>query len=132
MVYWITNSITSSMRFYKESLPMDPVISRIPLTTVPTAFAAFPQELFKVGASCPPPPGAPRLPAGQVPPAGAALHDAAVRVGGRGTFPAAATLLPWRSRACWPRTSSHSPQVWWRRGSRRGPSSDRYMSATYT
>ncbi|XP_077138084.1 epoxide hydrolase 1-like isoform X2 [Ranitomeya variabilis] len=47
MIYWITGSITSSMRFYKENFPRD--YNRTPDTkigvSVPTGIAAFPWEL---------------------------------------------------------------------------------------
>ncbi|XP_073412346.1 epoxide hydrolase 1-like isoform X2 [Dendrobates tinctorius] len=47
MIYWITGSITSSMRFYKENFSRD--YNRTPDTriavSVPTGIAAFPSEL---------------------------------------------------------------------------------------
>ena len=46
MVYWLTNSITSSMRFYAEYFPIDPATAA-PLSC-PVAFAAFPQEILQV------------------------------------------------------------------------------------
>eukprot|EP00092_Neocalanus_flemingeri_P056792 GFUD01067373.1.p1 GENE.GFUD01067373.1~~GFUD01067373.1.p1 ORF type:complete len:472 (+),score=108.11 GFUD01067373.1:30-1445(+) len=48
MLYWVTNSITSSMRFYKENFPllMDRDISRIPIE-MPVGFADFPKELYR-------------------------------------------------------------------------------------
>jgi len=55
MIYWLTNSITSSVRFYKENAPQilgaDKAISGTPLT-IPIGFAAFPNELFKVPRAC--------------------------------------------------------------------------------
>ncbi|XP_013789374.2 epoxide hydrolase 1-like [Limulus polyphemus] len=47
MVYWITNSITSSMRFYKETLSertLNYQIDRLPVK-VPTGIALFPNEI---------------------------------------------------------------------------------------
>lgn len=46
MIYWVTNTITSSMRFYKENLPLDNDINRIP-AKLPVAFADFPSELYR-------------------------------------------------------------------------------------
>lgn len=51
MVYWVTNTITSSMRFYKENFPEDKAISSIPLS-MPVGFAAFPHELLRVPRAC--------------------------------------------------------------------------------
>lgn len=55
MIYWLTNSITSSVRFYKENAPQilgaDKPISGSPLS-LPVGFAAFPNELFKVPRTC--------------------------------------------------------------------------------
>ena len=48
MVYWLTNSITSSMRYYKENLSnLDPAIARTPVQA-PTGFADLPNELSRV------------------------------------------------------------------------------------
>ena len=46
MIYWVTGTITSSMRFYKENLPLSQDIDRIPLT-MPVGYADFPQELYR-------------------------------------------------------------------------------------
>jgi len=46
MIYWVTGSITSSMRFYKENFPLNHDISRIPLQ-MPVGFADFPEELYR-------------------------------------------------------------------------------------
>ena len=46
MIYWVTGSITSSMRFYKENFPLNHDISRIPLQ-MPAGFADFPEELYR-------------------------------------------------------------------------------------
>uniref|UniRef100_A0A672JF70 Epoxide hydrolase n=1 Tax=Salarias fasciatus TaxID=181472 RepID=A0A672JF70_SALFA len=48
MIYWTTGSITSSMRFYKENLQGDPYSREDALlgVSVPTAVAAFPNELL--------------------------------------------------------------------------------------
>jgi len=46
MLYWLTGSITSSMRFYKENFPLSQDISRIPLH-LPVGYADFPQELYR-------------------------------------------------------------------------------------
>ena len=51
MLYWVTNSITSSMRFYKENLG-DPTnkelvgINLNPIQNVPTAIATYSDEMF--------------------------------------------------------------------------------------
>jgi pimeloyl-ACP methyl ester carboxylesterase len=48
MIYWTTESITSSVRFYRENLNMDSGINqieRLPVK-VPTAVAAFPHEIM--------------------------------------------------------------------------------------
>ncbi|NXX42229.1 HYEP hydrolase, partial [Tricholaema leucomelas] len=48
MIYWVTASIVSSMRYYKENLSKDPALSldaRIGVH-VPTGIAAFPQEIL--------------------------------------------------------------------------------------
>lgn len=46
MIYWTTQTITSSMRFYKEVVTSEeiPLWHKVPIT-VPSACAAFPQEL---------------------------------------------------------------------------------------
>ncbi|NXF04739.1 HYEP hydrolase, partial [Smithornis capensis] len=47
MIYWVTSSIVSSMRFYKENFRKDPDLrhrDRFPVC-VPTGIAAFPQEI---------------------------------------------------------------------------------------
>ncbi|XP_010200160.2 epoxide hydrolase 1-like [Colius striatus] len=47
MIYWVTSSIVSSMRFYKENISKDPGLtgqSRVAVY-VPTGIAAFPQEI---------------------------------------------------------------------------------------
>jgi len=46
MIYWVSGSITSSMRFYKEYFRQyDLKLHNIPIT-VPTGMAAFPKELM--------------------------------------------------------------------------------------
>ncbi|XP_054018367.1 epoxide hydrolase 1 isoform X2 [Dryobates pubescens] len=48
MIYWVTASIVSSMRYYKENISKDPGLStdaRIGVH-VPTGIAAFPQEIM--------------------------------------------------------------------------------------
>ncbi|KAK2720806.1 juvenile hormone epoxide hydrolase 2-like [Artemia franciscana] len=47
MVYWVTNSITSSVRLYREQFadPFKYPIDSIPCS-VPTGIAAFPEEIF--------------------------------------------------------------------------------------
>ncbi|CAH1775151.1 unnamed protein product [Owenia fusiformis] len=51
MIYWTTNTITSSMRFYKELFQGDCFsLTQRMLSTVPTALACFPHEI----APCPP------------------------------------------------------------------------------
>ncbi|XP_057271372.1 epoxide hydrolase 1-like [Pezoporus wallicus] len=47
MIYWVTASIVSSMRFYKENITKDPDLSAISRVGVyvPTGIAAFPQEI---------------------------------------------------------------------------------------
>jgi len=48
MIYWITNSITSSMRYYKENFSsLSQEVANTPIK-VPTAFADFPEELMRV------------------------------------------------------------------------------------
>ncbi|XP_051469229.1 epoxide hydrolase 1-like isoform X2 [Apus apus] len=47
MIYWVTSSIVSSMRYYKENFASDPTLdadARVGVY-VPTGIAAFPQEL---------------------------------------------------------------------------------------
>ncbi|XP_074674300.1 epoxide hydrolase 1-like isoform X2 [Strix aluco] len=47
MIYWVTSSIVSSMRFYKENISKDPGLTadaRVGVY-VPTGIAAFPQEI---------------------------------------------------------------------------------------
>jgi pimeloyl-ACP methyl ester carboxylesterase len=44
MLYWLTNSATSSARLYWESFP-NPVADEVP---VPSAYSLFPKELFWV------------------------------------------------------------------------------------
>ncbi|KAM9383193.1 epoxide hydrolase 1-like [Phaethornis superciliosus] len=47
MIYWVTSSIVSSMRYYKENFGSDPYLThdaRFPVY-VPTGIAAFPQEI---------------------------------------------------------------------------------------
>ncbi|NXX86605.1 HYEP hydrolase, partial [Urocolius indicus] len=47
MIYWVTSSIVSSMRFYKENISKDPSLSggsRVGVY-VPTGIAAFPHEI---------------------------------------------------------------------------------------
>ncbi|KFR10522.1 Epoxide hydrolase 1, partial [Opisthocomus hoazin] len=48
MIYWVTSSIVSSMRFYKENISKDPGLTadaRVGVH-VPTGIAAFPQEII--------------------------------------------------------------------------------------
>jgi len=49
-LYWLTNSLSSSMRIYKEHYqggrPPAPRHDRLPAIEVPTAFAVFPKELL--------------------------------------------------------------------------------------
>ncbi|NXA87495.1 HYEP hydrolase, partial [Melanocharis versteri] len=48
MIYWVTSSIVSSMRFYKENFSTDPDLTahnRVGVR-VPTGIAAFPQEII--------------------------------------------------------------------------------------
>ncbi|XP_055672234.1 epoxide hydrolase 1-like isoform X2 [Falco peregrinus] len=47
MIYWVTSSIVSSMRFYKENISKDPGLTGDArfAVYVPTGIAAFPQEL---------------------------------------------------------------------------------------
>ncbi|XP_074945327.1 epoxide hydrolase 1-like isoform X3 [Phalacrocorax aristotelis] len=47
MIYWVTSSIVSSMRFYKENFSKDPGLTASARVGVyvPTGIAAFPQEL---------------------------------------------------------------------------------------
>ena len=48
MIYWITNSITSSMRYYKENFSsFSPVLTNAPVD-VPVGFADTPNELVRV------------------------------------------------------------------------------------
>ena len=48
MIYWITNSITSSMRYYKENLSSyDMAVANTPVR-VPVGFADLPHELTRV------------------------------------------------------------------------------------
>ena len=48
MVYWLTNSITSSMRYYKENLSSyDVTVANTPVR-VPMGFADLPHELARV------------------------------------------------------------------------------------
>ncbi|NWS55014.1 HYEP hydrolase, partial [Chunga burmeisteri] len=47
MIYWVTSSIVSSMRFYKENISKDPTMTANARARVyvPTGIAAFPQEI---------------------------------------------------------------------------------------
>jgi len=48
MIYWITNSITSSMRYYKENFSAyNSAVDNTPIQ-VPTGFADFPEELMRI------------------------------------------------------------------------------------
>ena len=48
MIYWVTNSITSSMRYYKENLSSyDITVANTPVR-VPMGFADLPHELARV------------------------------------------------------------------------------------
>ncbi|KFU84731.1 Epoxide hydrolase 1, partial [Chaetura pelagica] len=50
MIYWVTSSIVSSMRYYKENFASDPTLdahARVGVY-VPTGIAAFPQELTQL------------------------------------------------------------------------------------
>ena len=49
MIYWLTNSITSSMRLYRETLQSREAVATffVPVpAAVPTALSLFPHELF--------------------------------------------------------------------------------------
>lgn len=48
MIYWVTSSIVSSMRYYKENFSKDPSIHDRVGVYVPTGIAAFPQEIVHV------------------------------------------------------------------------------------
>ncbi|NXU85122.1 HYEP hydrolase, partial [Xiphorhynchus elegans] len=46
MIYWVTSSIVSSMRYYKENFSKDPSLNAHSSVRVPTGIAAFPQEIL--------------------------------------------------------------------------------------